>query len=59
VAEGLEHVGISHALATKSTHTEFETFLSEQVQLFFDYTGDFVPVSQRIDLSAFEEMCEL
>ncbi len=55
VAYGLEHVGVLHALSTKSNHVSFETFLAEQVSLFFDYTGDFVPIAQRVDLSAFEE----
>ncbi len=57
--DGLEGVGISHALAAKADHVDFEAFLAEQVQLFFELTGDFVSVAQRVDLSAFEEMCEL
>lgn len=55
-AVGLENVGIAHALAAKASHADFEAFLAEQVSLFFDYTGDFVSVAQRVDLSAFEEM---
>jgi hypothetical protein len=53
-ADGLESVGILHALAAKASHADFEAFLAYQVSLFFDYAGDFVSVAQRVDLSDFE-----
>lgn len=53
-AYGLDQVGITHAISAKASHVDFEAFLAEQVQVFFDHTGDFVSIAQRVDLSAFE-----
>jgi hypothetical protein len=53
-AVGLEDIGVPHAFAAKANHADLEAFLARQVNWFFDQTGDFVSVAQRIDLSEFE-----
>lgn len=37
-AEGLQQVGINAAVSFRATHAQFETFLAEQVSLFFERT---------------------
>jgi hypothetical protein len=53
-SDGLNTVGIIHAIAAKASHRDLESFLSDQVSEYFDRVGDFVSVGQRVDLTAFE-----
>lgn len=52
-AEGLDLVGMEHAISFSATHEALEEFLAREVQFFFDRAGDFTPLSERIDLSYF------
>jgi len=49
-AEGLDLVGIDHAISFLASHETFETFLSEQVGIYFEKVGNFVPIAQKLDL---------
>lgn len=53
-AQGLDTVGILHAISFQSLHEDFETFLAEEVRIFFEHTdresSDFVSLDSLLEV---------
>jgi hypothetical protein len=54
--DGMEAIGLRHAISVLGTHEAFEAFLAEQVTLFFERVGgEFKPATEHLDLSEFHQ----